>query len=163
MSSKLIKALLLVALASLGFSASARAQGQRSRTPMGNTLKNAAATQQPYAAYKDVRIGMTAEETRAKLGQPTLKGDDQDYYVFSENETAQITYDAAHRVTGISIDYVAGVGAPDPQTVVGVGLETKNGSAYKLVRYESLGFWVSYNRTAGPVVIVTITIQKIMS
>jgi hypothetical protein len=28
-------------------------------------------------------------------------------------------------------------------------------------RYESLGFWVSYNRTAGPVIIVTITIQKI--
>jgi hypothetical protein len=38
-----------------------------------------------------------------------------------------------------------------------------DGSMYKLVRYEQLGFWVSYNRTASDsVVIVTITLQKIM-
>jgi hypothetical protein len=164
MSTKLIKALLVVALVSLSFSANAQTQGQKSRTPMPNSFKENGAAQQPlYGNYKGVRIGMTAEETRANLGQPALKGDDQDYYVFSENETAQIAYDAARRVTGISVDYFAGLGAPDPKTVVGGDLETKNGSAYKLVRYESLGFWVSYNRTAGPVVIVTITIQKIIS
>jgi hypothetical protein len=163
MITKLTKALLVVTLVSFGFSAGARAHGQRSRTPMGNSFKNAAGTQQPlYADYKGVRIGMTAEEARAKLGQPALKGDDQDYYVFSEKETAQIAYDAAHKVIGISVDYMDGSGAPDPKIVVGGDLEAKNGSAYKLVRYENLGFWVSYNRTAGPVVIVTITIQKIM-
>ena len=36
-----------------------------------------------------------------------------------------------------------------------------DGSAYAMIRYASLGFWVSYNRTADPTVIVTITIQKI--
>jgi len=30
-----------------------------------------------------------------------------------------------------------------------------------MVRYESKGFWVSYSRTAGPVSVVTVTIQKI--
>jgi len=45
---------------------------------------------------------------------------------------------------------------------VGQELITKaDGSAYAMVRYESRGFWVSYSRTAGPVTIVTITIQKI--
>jgi len=98
--------------------------------------------------------------TRSKLGQPSLKSEDQDYFVFSDRESAQIVYDAAHKVITISVDYVGGVGAPDPKTVVGGDLETKNGVEYKLVRYQSLGFWVSYNRSAGPMFVVTITIQK---
>ena len=163
MITNLIKALLVVTLVSLVLSASAQTQEQRSRTPRANAFNETGTTQQPlYADYKGVRIGMTAEETRAKLGQPTLKGDDQDYYVFSDKETAQIAYDGAHKVTGISVDYLDGVGAPDPKIVVGGDLEAKNGSAYKLVRYESAGFWVSYNRTAGPVATVTITIQKML-
>jgi hypothetical protein len=163
MITKLLKTLLVVALVSLGFSASAQTQGQRSRTPTANSLKDAGATQRPlYADYKGVRLGMSTDEARAKLGQPTLKGDDQDYYVFSEKETAQIAYDAAHKVTGISVDYLDGAGAPDPKIIVGGDLEAINGSAYKLVRYESLGFWVSYHRTAGPEVTVTITMQKIL-
>jgi hypothetical protein len=165
MIAKLINlALLLVTLGALGIVANVTAQTQapKSRTPTANSYKEAGTTQLPlYGDYKGVRIGITMEETRARLGQPALKADDQDYYVFSEKETAQIAYDAAHKVTGISVDYVNGVGAPDPKTVVGSDLETKNGSAYKLVRYENLGFWVSYNRTGGPVVTVTITIQKI--
>src|SRR5207253_7842969 len=120
----------------------AQTQGQKSRTPTANSYKEGGATQLPlYGDYKGVRIGMTTAEARSKLGQPALKADDQDYYVFSENVTAQIAYDAAHKVTGISVDYVNGLGAPDHKTVVGGDLETKNGSSYKLVRYESLGFW----------------------
>jgi len=58
--------------------------------------------------------------------------------------------------------FAAGVGAPDFKNVVGPSLDTQpDGSQYKVVRYASLGFWVSYNRTAGPVTIVTVTIQKI--
>lgn len=40
--------------------------------------------QQPlYAEYRGVRLGMTAVEVRAKLGEPALKSDEQDFYVLS--------------------------------------------------------------------------------
>lgn len=153
--------LLIVVLAAAGVAVSLTAQTQKSRTAT-NAFRESAATQQPlYKDYKGVQIGMTADEARAKLGQPALKGDDQDFYVFSDKETAQVLYDAQHIVRVISVDYLGGVGAPDPQTVVGGDLELRNGSAYKLVRYERMGFWVSYNRTPGPMMTVTITLQKI--
>jgi hypothetical protein len=44
--------------------------------------------QQPlYTEYRGVRLGMTAEEARAKLGVPTMKSDELDFYVLSANET----------------------------------------------------------------------------
>ena len=136
-------------------------QAQSPKAKAQSAFNEARAAEQPlYSDYKGVRIGMTTDEVRSKLGQPSLKSEDQDYFVFSDRESAQIAYDAAHKVTTISVDYVGGVGAPDPKTVVGGDLETKNGVEYKLVRYQSLGFWVSYNRSAGPMVVVTITIQK---
>lgn len=151
---------LVLALGALGIVV-AQTQG---RTPMANSLREAGTTQQPlYAEYKGVRIGMTADEARAKLGSAELKADDQDYYVFSDNEMVQIAYNAAHKVVCISIDYMGGVGAPDYRKVVGPDIDVRSdGSMYKLVRYPQPGFWVSYNRTANnSVVIVTITIQKI--
>ncbi len=121
--------------------------------------------QQPlYTDFKGVRLGMTAEEVRAKLGIPVLKDDELDYFVFSDSVTAQVAYDKAHKAKAISVDYAGGVGAPESAAVVGGPLETRpDGSTYKIVRYEGQGFWVSYNRTAGPVITVTITIQRIMS
>jgi len=136
-------------------------QAQSPKAKATSAFNDVRAAEQPlYSDYKGVRIGMTADEARSKLGQPSLKSDDQDYYAFSDSETAQIAYDATHKVTIISVDYVGGVGAPDPKTVVGRDLEAKNGAEYRMVRYPSLGFWVSYNRSAGPMVVVTITIQK---
>ncbi len=150
---------LVCALIGLSWGPNVIAQAQKSRVAVSRIPAN----QQPlYTEYKGVRLGLTADEARAKLGEPTLKADDQDYYVFSETETAQIGYDAVRRVTTISVDYIGGVGAPDHKVVVGADIETRlDGSLYKLVRYESLGYWVSYNRTAGPVTNVTVTIQKI--
>ena len=118
--------------------------------------------QQPlYTEYKGVRLGMTAQDVRTKLGAPGFKDNEMDYYSFSDTETAQIVYDAERKVKMISIDYLNGTGAPEPRAVVGAELEAKeNGSLYKFVRYENQGFWVSYSRIAGPVIIVTITIQK---
>jgi len=138
------------------------AHAQTARTKAAFTREEA--TEQPlYSEYKGVRLGMSASDVRAKLGTPALKGADQDYYVFSDNETAQIVYDAAQKAVTISVDYVNGIGAPDYKAVVGAGeLErTANGSMYKVVRYERFGFWVSYNRTTGALPIVTITIQKL--
>lgn len=136
-------------------------QAQAPRAKTQSAFNATGAAEQPlYSDYKGVRIGMTTEQVRARLGQPALKADDQDYFAFSDQESAQIAYDAAHKVITISVDYLGGAGAPDPRTVVGGDLEMKNGAQYKLVRYPTLGFWVSYNRSAGPMVIVTITIQK---
>lgn len=119
------------------------------------------ASQPLYSAYKGVRIGMSADEVRAKLGEPAQKANDQDFYVISEKETVQICYNALHSVMAISVDYLGGSGPPDYKEVIGQEVETKpDGSVYKLVRYEKAGFWVSYNRSASNSM-VTITIQQI--
>lgn len=138
--------------------AGANAQALKGRAAFASETR----TQQPlYSEYKGVSLGMTAQQARAKLGTPAIKSNDQDYYVFSENETAQIGYDADQKVVTISVDYLRGIGAPDYRAVVPGDLGiTPSGSLYRMVRYESLGFWVSYNRTNGPMPMVTITIQK---
>lgn len=130
----------------------------------GNAFSKPAATQQPiFSDYKGVRLGMSTEEARAKLGRPTRESEYQDLYVVSETETAQLFYDATHRVNAISIDYLGDkTGAPDYKAIVGDNIQVKpDGSMYKMVRYEQMGFWVSYNRTAGNLGIITVTIQKI--
>ena len=115
-----------------------------------------------YREYRGVRLGMTAAETRAKLGEPVMKSNDQDFYVLSANETAQIVYDSFQKVVTISTDYTGGVGAPDYRAVVGTGLlEKPDGSLFRMVHYDSHGLWVSYNKSAGMVPVVTITIQMI--
>lgn len=120
-----------------------------------------AAPQPLFSEYKGIRLGMTANDVRAKLGTPNVKSDDQDCYMFSETESAQFAYDAAHKVVTISIDY-SGAGAPDYRNIVGGALEERpDGSLHRLVRYPAQGFWVSYYSTAGATPIVTITIQKI--
>lgn len=112
-----------------------------------------------FREYRGVRLGMTAEEARAKLGLPAMKSDEQDYYVLSANETAQVVYDAAQEVVTISIDFSGGVGAPDYKSVVGDGLlQRPDGSLFRMVRYNSERFWVSYNKSASVVPVVTITI-----
>ena len=149
---------LVITVASGSLATGARAQ-------KASASAHAAAIQQPlYSEYKGVRIGMTAEEVRAKLGKPTLAADDQDYYIISQTETIQIAYDVAHKAKAISVDFLDGVGAPDYKAVVGSDVQAKpDGSMHKLITYESLGFWVSYNRSAGGVTTVTITIQKILN
>lgn len=118
--------------------------------------------QQPlYSEYRGLRIGMSTTEVRTKLGAPLQPGDDMDLYVFSEKETAQIVYDAAHAVKIISVDYIGGIGAPDPKSVVGTDLGVRaDGSQYKQMHYDDFGIWVIYNRSAGDTPTVTITIQK---
>jgi hypothetical protein len=113
-----------------------------------------------YREYRGVRLGMTATEARAKLGEPVMKSAQQDYYVISANETAQIVYDAAQKVQTISTDYTGGVGAPDYKSVVGDGvlLERPDGSLFRMVTYDSERFWVSYNKSASVLPVVTITI-----
>ncbi len=114
--------------------------------------------------YKGVEIGWLADDVRKKLGAPANEGEEQDYYVFGEKETAQVLYDKATRkVTAISVDFLSGAtGVITPQQVFGADIVAKpDGSKYKLVRYPKAGYWVSYSRTAGETPIVTVTIQKL--
>jgi len=157
-----LPALLLFVMSVLLVSWGSTVVAQKSRTALS---AGPAAIQQPiFAEYKGVRLGMTAKEARTQLGEPALtalKDNDVDYFIISETETVQIGYDPAWKVKVISVDYQNGTGAPAPMTVVGAELEPKeNGTLYRVMHYDSLGFWVSYSRITTPVIIVTITIQK---
>ena len=118
-----------------------------------------AAAQSRYTEYRGVRLGMVAAEVRAKLGEPALKSNEQDFFVISPNETAQIAYNAAGKVMTISTDYTNGIGAPDYKTVVGEGLlEKPDGSLFRMEIYDKERFWVSFNKSASTIPTVTITI-----
>ena len=125
---------------------------------LGAIAKCQNVTQPAYREYRGVRLGMTATETRAKLGEAAMKSDEQDFYVVSANETVQIAY-REQKVVTISTDYIGGVGAPDYRSVVGEGLlEKPDGSLFRMVMFKSEHFWVSYNKSASVVPLVTITI-----
>lgn len=149
----LIGALLLLLLGTI-------AKGQRApqlTRASGGLLQ----IQQPlYKDYRGVRLGMTPAEARAMLGEPAMRSDEQDYYVLSANETAQIVY-AGQRVVTISTDYIGGIGAPDYKAVVGEGmlLQRPDGSLFRMIHYPAERMWVSYNKNTAMVPVVTITIQ----
>jgi GAF domain-containing protein len=112
--------------------------------------------------YRGVKLGWLADEVRKKLGDPANKADDQDYYIFNENERAQVYYDKSRQVTAISVDFMTGANQIlTPQQVFGAEIEAKtDGSKSRLVRYPKAGYWVSYSRTAGDTPIISVTIQK---
>jgi len=116
-----------------------------------------------FSDFKGVRIGMSTEEARKKLGGPKEKGDEQDYFIFNDNERVMVYYDKAKTVTAISIDFMSGANQiPTAKDVIGGEIDSKSdGSGYKLVRYPKAGYWVAYSRTAGKEPTTTITIQKI--
>jgi len=146
LASVLMAALILTATASIN------SFGQRQKT----------ADEPLFSEFKGVRIGTPTDEARKKLGNPSSKADDQDLYV-DDNQVVQVYYDKAKTVSAISIDFSSGAtGIPAPKDVIGGEPETKaDGSAYKMVRYPKLGYWVSYSRTAGASPTITVTIQKI--
>jgi len=116
-----------------------------------------------YKEYRGIQLGMTADEVRKKLGAPKDKGDDQDFYIFNDTETAQIVYDATHKVVTISADFMTtGDTVPTAKQVFGGDIEAKaDGSIYKMLRFPKAGYWVSYNRTGGTSPLTTVTLQKI--
>src|ERR1041385_6840084 len=117
-----------------------------------------------FSNFKGVSIGMPTEEARKKLGSPKDKGDEQDFYVFNDNQAVQVYYDkATKKVTAISIDFMNGANAiPTAKEIIGSDIDAKaDGSGYKLVRYPKAGYWVSYSKTSGKEPTITITMQKI--
>lgn len=137
------------------------AKGQRP-APAVKAVRASTQVQQPlYTEYRGVRLGMTAAEARAKLGEPAMKSNEQDYFVLSPNEATQIVYDGLQKVMTISTDYTGGIGAPDYRSVVGDGmlLQRADGSLFRMVQYDSARMWVSFNKSAAVVPVVTITMQ----
>ena len=144
--------LLLAALALVASVPQARAQGPADKPK----------EEPPFTAYKGVRIGMTADEARKILGNPTDKDDKQDFYSFNEKESAQVYYDETKKVFAVSVTYLAADAAPAPKTVLGSEADAKqDGSLYKMIRYPKVGYWVSYTRTSGAAPMTIIAMQKI--
>jgi hypothetical protein len=117
-----------------------------------------------FSEFKGVRIGMLTEDARKKLGSPKDKSDEQDFYLFNDNQAVQVYYDkATKKVTAISIDFMNGASPiPTARDVIGSEIDAKSdGSGYKMVRYPKAGYWVSYSRTGGKEPTITITMQKI--
>jgi outer membrane protein assembly factor BamE (lipoprotein component of BamABCDE complex) len=116
-----------------------------------------------FHEYRGVQLGMTADEVRKKLGDPKDKGDEQDFFIFNESETAQIVYDKTRKVITISADFMtAGASVPTAKQVFGSEVEAKaDGSVYRMVRFTKAGYWLSYNRTSGASPLTTVTLQKI--
>ncbi len=165
----LLSAIALIMIASVSIASAQTTQTESApeevakASPAATVTNEVGASVPVFKGYRGVEIGMSAEEVRAKLDSLKDGGPAQDFFVFSDRESAQIYYDADRKVTAISVDYVGGdSNAPSPNSVLGVELQAKpDGSMYELKRYPDAGYWVSYNRTAGDKPIVTITMQKI--
>ena len=140
-------------------------------TPMtSRAQRNRAPAEDPenqpvFTEFKGVRIGMSADESRKKLGNPRDKSPEQDFYIFNDTQTVQVFFDKAGSVTAISIDFMSGASSvPSAKEVLGTEAEKRaDGSVYKMLRYPKAGYWVSYSRTAGDSPTTTITMQKIGS
>ena len=139
--------------------AAGTSNAQRTRTPPPAEPED----QPAFVEFKGVRLGMTADEARKKLGSPKDKSAEQDFYVFNDTQAVQVFYDKAGAVSAISIDFMSGAnGVPAAKAILGMEADTKaDGSVYKMLRYPKAGYWVSYSRTAGNSPTTTITMQKI--
>ena len=169
--------LLVVLLTSLFILVSARAAGQQPESPATQDVisKNTPAeTKQPaqpatavvapvYKEFMGVTLGMSASDVRAKLGHLKDKGERQDFFVFSDSQTAQVVYDEQGQATTISVDYISkSADPPTAESVLGEPVQAKpDGSIFERKRYPEAGYWVAYSRTAGDNPIVTVTMQKI--
>ncbi|HTH51305.1 MAG TPA: hypothetical protein VL501_05200, partial [Pyrinomonadaceae bacterium] len=49
-----------------------------------------------FSEYRGIKIGTAADDVRTKLGAPKEKADAQDFFVFSDSESAQFYYDPKH-------------------------------------------------------------------
>lgn len=116
-----------------------------------------------FQEYRSVRIGMTTDEVRKTLNNPSDKSEEQDFFVFGDNETAQVFYDKSHKVFAISVNFLNGArDLPTCKGVLGSEVAAKpDGSVYKMVRYPKAGYWVSYSRTSGDSPLTIVTLQKI--
>src|SRR6185295_3300451 len=132
------------------------------RKGVSATAANPEEASPSFNEYRGIQLGMISDDVRKKLGNPKDKGEEQDFWVFNEEEMAQVVYDKTHKVITISADFTNANKAITAKQVFGADVEAKaDGSVYKMVRYTKAGYWLSYNRTGGSTPLTTITLQKI--
>jgi hypothetical protein len=169
----LLRVTLVLSLFGFLFLAAANVNAQEQSRVNGSQVDNSNAVKSTKAKgssslmpvftnYKGITIGMSADEVRQKLDHLKDKGVKQDFFVFSNNESAQVFYDKKGMVQAISIDYMGNESnPPTAMAVLGEDPTAKaNGAVYKLIRYPAAHYWVSYSRTAGDSPLVTVTMQK---
>jgi hypothetical protein len=115
--------------------------------------------------YKGIKIGMTEDEVRDKLGKPKVSDQTGYFYVFSDEEQAQVGFDAEQKVNMIAVFYAAEhENKPQYRDVFGADAaaahQKDDGSIYNVVNYPQAGYWVAYSRLAGDKAMVTVTMQK---
>src|ERR1700675_3777258 len=74
-----------------------------SRAQRTKTFTDEPDNQPTFSDFKGVRIGMTADAARKKLGTPRDKSAEMDLYVFNDTQAVQLFYDKAGAVSAISI------------------------------------------------------------
>ena len=141
--------------------ASSRTGTQVASAPAAETVAAKAAAEPLYREYRDVKLGMSAADVRAKLGKPQEKSDVMDFYVFSDSERARVYYTDG-KASAIIATYIGkDAAAPAPASVLGAEIEPKpDGSMYRMSTYPQAGYWVAYSRTPGDSPMVMITMQK---
>jgi len=121
-----------------------------------------AAIEPTFNDYKGVRVGLSAVEVAAKLGEPAVKDENEEVFLISDFEMVQVLYDKTGGVSAISVTYSAE--HPNPPTALAVLGEDvaadADGRIYKLTRYPDLGYWMAYSRTAGEAPVVSVTMNK---
>jgi len=114
--------------------------------------------------YKGIQIGMTADEVHEKLGKPKIEDKDGLFYVFSDDESAQIVFDGDKKVDIISVTYTGDYkNPPSFEDVFGKDVKPDvkpSGAVYKRIGYSKAGYWVAYSRLAGDKPTVSITLNK---
>jgi hypothetical protein len=130
--------------------------------PPASAQQEAGKDEEPsFKEYKGVTIGMPMDEARKRLGEPASRSDTLDFYVVSDDETAQVSYDAGKKVSAIAVVYTGGKNMPTCRAVFGKEAEAKpDGGQYMRVQYPKVGYWISYSRTAGDAPVVSVMMQK---
>lgn len=114
-----------------------------------------------YREYRGVKLDMSADEVRSKLGKPEEKSDEMDFFVFSDKERARVYYQDGKASAVIATYMGKETAAPSPVAVLGADIEAKpDGSMHRMIPYPQAGYWVAYSRTPGDSPMVMITMQK---
>lgn len=142
------------------------AQSRKAEPKPAQAAPPAAQIEEPrYRVYRGVRLGMTTEDVHAALGAPKDTDGRQEFFAFSDTETAQVFYDAQHKVWAVSVNYLGEQGGvPTPEQIFGLPAEVKpDGSIYKMVKYEGAGCYVAYTRSGGDAPLVSVIMQKLVN
>lgn len=167
LAASLVQAGLCCLLVSLVFviSASGQSSGTTSQVVITKATAAKPAKNAPaFQAYKNIKLGMTADEVKTALGKPETESAEELYYTFGEDESAQIMIDKDKKVRVISLTYSENnKNAPKFEDVFGPDEKKEpkpDGSIYKMVRYPEAGFWVAYSGSVNGDTVVSITLQK---